>query len=77
MKNFFCKIATRKLKMTLEEYESFRVDKSFSEIKDFFNTRAKELEIDIPDVDKILESTKFDQQMSSRCHKEWVPGVSL
>ena len=73
MKNFFARIATMQLKMRLQEFLDIAEKSTFKELEEVLTDRAKSMSVAIPDIQKILESTSIDQEMSSRCHDAWLP----
>ena len=59
--------------MTQAEFGELIQRIPIEEVAEHLNERAMNLSVDVPRLDLILQGTIDDQQMSKRCHHEWIP----
>ena len=75
LRNFFSKIATTQLGMTLDEYKEMYASHTFEKLVEWLVEKAAETSKTIPDLKGIYESTCEDQKIASRCHNAWEPSA--
>lgn len=73
MEGFLRKIATKQLGMSLDEYQRKTKGCLVEEIEKILIETAEKVGKEIPDIQKILTSIKYDQAMAQTCHSEWLP----
>ena len=59
--------------MTQAEFGELAQRMPIEDVANHLNERAIALSLEVPKLDKILQSTIDDQEMSKRCHHEWIP----
>ncbi len=73
MRDFLCRIATTQLNMTRDEFDEMADSMVIDDVAQILNERAERLELNIPDMQRILQSTFDDQKMATKYHMEWIP----
>ncbi len=73
MRDFLCRIATTQLNMTRDEFDEMADSMVIDGVAQILNERAERLELNLPDMQRILQSTFDDQKMATKYHMEWIP----
>ncbi len=73
MREFLCRIATTQLSMTRREFDEMADEMIIDDVARVLNENAQRLELNLPDMQQILQSTFDDQKMATRHHMEWIP----
>ena len=59
--------------MSQKDYDDEASSRSIEDMADFLNKRAADLDREISNTRKLLDSTLGDYEMSGRCSNEWFP----